>query len=272
MYPLSVGYGAGSRELQGMANVVRALVGNKSDIDGNIDFGCAQDIKPDSEINLSVEQCVLLETNIDHLSPEAMAFACEELLRCDLGATICDGLNAASAAADSEAAASNASGVAASEAAASNASAVADSEAVASNGFVATDKAASAAAKGATGGALDVWQEPIVMKKGRAAWKLCVLVRPGQANAATQSIIRLTATLGVRRRLVERAITPRDIIHIETEFGSVRFKSCLANNPPENWLRPEHDDVARIARERGLPYDDVRRRLHDAALHAIVKS
>jgi uncharacterized protein (TIGR00299 family) protein len=65
MVPQAVGYGAGSRVIPGASNVVRVLAGTRSDLTDEFFF---------------VEGCSLLETNIDHLSPEALAFACEDLL------------------------------------------------------------------------------------------------------------------------------------------------------------------------------------------------
>jgi uncharacterized protein (TIGR00299 family) protein len=70
MTPLAIGYGAGSRDLPGAANVVRIIAGEAASLTGFSE----QD-------GFIVEGCVLLETNIDHLAPEALAFACEELLR-----------------------------------------------------------------------------------------------------------------------------------------------------------------------------------------------
>jgi len=67
--PLALGYGAGTRELPHGVNVVRALLGKAVTTTGGAPEG-----------DFQVEGCVLLESNIDHLSPEALAFACEELL------------------------------------------------------------------------------------------------------------------------------------------------------------------------------------------------
>ena len=69
--PLAVGYGAGTRSIPGAANVVRALAAEPFSLAG---------LSPLPEGDFAIEGCTLLETNIDHLSPEALAFACEELL------------------------------------------------------------------------------------------------------------------------------------------------------------------------------------------------
>ena len=62
--PLHVGYGAGTRDI-GQPNICRLLVGEAS----------ADDLLP-----LTAETTVLLETNVDHITPEAVSYAGEELL------------------------------------------------------------------------------------------------------------------------------------------------------------------------------------------------
>jgi uncharacterized protein (DUF111 family) len=154
---------------------------------------------------------VLLETNIDHLSAEALAFVCEELMNA---------------------------------------------------------------------GALDVWLEPIVMKKGRLASRLSALVSPSPTcQEITERFMALSGSLGVRRRYVERVVAPREIVVYQTRFGPVPFKVARFLDPENpgavsqgfanltalpacadpdysaiTWLRPEHEAVARIAREQGIDY------------------
>ncbi|MBC7226821.1 MAG: nickel pincer cofactor biosynthesis protein LarC [Thermoflexales bacterium] len=105
-------------------------------------------------------------------------------------------------------------------------------------------------------GALDVWFTPVQMKKNRPGVVLSALARPEQADALAAVILRETPTLGVRRRPVERVVAERREVSVETEWGPVRVK--------EKWLggrkvaaSPEYEDCARIARERGIPLQDV---------------
>ena len=63
MVPLVAGYGAGTRDI-GTPNICRLVLG-----------------LPSSEpLPLRTEDIALLETNLDHLAPEAAAFAAEQLL------------------------------------------------------------------------------------------------------------------------------------------------------------------------------------------------
>ncbi len=184
MRPTMVGFGAGTMNLPGAANVVRVIAGEPTELSGSSDDLC-QD--KGLEDGFTVQGCTLLETNIDHLTPEALAFICEELLK---------------------------------------------------------------------EGAFDVWQEPIVMKKGRLAVCLCVLCAATAAQTMSQSISAATGSLGVRSRYVERTIAPRKKVVLETSFGPVPFKVADISSPSESvsWLRPEYEAVAALAREHNLEF------------------
>jgi uncharacterized protein (TIGR00299 family) protein len=217
--PQAVGYGGGSRTIPGAPNVVRALAGMRTglaglrgsvgdagdDVEDGGDSGDGASGTPpptgglggdpDASAESSnkspgfiLESCVLLETNIDHLSPEALAFACEELL---------------------------------------------------------------------AAGALDVWQEPITMKKGRLAVRLCVLASAGGAQGLAERVVTLTGSLGVRSSAVERICVPREVVTEDTRYGAVAFKTALVATPGGSvrLRRPEYEDVARIAREQGLDFN-----------------
>jgi pyridinium-3,5-bisthiocarboxylic acid mononucleotide nickel chelatase len=106
-------------------------------------------------------------------------------------------------------------------------------------------------------GALDVWQTPIVMKKGRAAVALSVMVEPERAERFSTLVMQLTGTLGVRRSLLDRDVAPRFVATVDTRFGAVRVKVTTLGG--KRRVRPEHDDVAAIARREELPYDEVAR-------------
>jgi len=69
--PLAVGYGAGSKNLGEAANVLRALCAQPAPLAG---------LEAGADEQLYIEGVVQLECNLDSLSAEALAFACEELL------------------------------------------------------------------------------------------------------------------------------------------------------------------------------------------------
>jgi pyridinium-3,5-bisthiocarboxylic acid mononucleotide nickel chelatase len=113
-------------------------------------------------------------------------------------------------------------------------------------------------------GALDVWAQPIQMKKSRPGVLLAALVPEALEDAAVSLIMRETTTLGVRRRAVERHICEREISVADTPLGAVRVKRKRWRGE-DLGLAPEYEDCARIARERGVPLREV----YAAALRAL---
>ena len=163
---LGSGYGAGTRDI-GCPNVCRLLLGESAAQEPTLTGG---------------QPVVVLETNIDHLASEELAFAAEELL---------------------------------------------------------------------SAGALDVWQTPIVMKKGRSAVMLSVLALADETAALSARMVELTGSLGVRVVPMQRFVADREVVEVATPWGPARVKTGAGR------VRPEHEDVARIAREHGLSYHDV---------------
>jgi pyridinium-3,5-bisthiocarboxylic acid mononucleotide nickel chelatase len=77
---------------------------------------------------------------------------------------------------------------------------------------------------------------------------LSVLVPASDAVAFSERLIALTGSLGVRRELLERTVAERESRTVETPWGPARVKVGAGR------VRPEHDDIARIASEHSLPY------------------
>jgi uncharacterized protein (DUF111 family) len=105
-------------------------------------------------------------------------------------------------------------------------------------------------------GASDAWITPIVMKKSRPGMILSALCTAEREAALVDIFLRETTTLGLRRREVGKLMLERTIEEFATTFGPVRVKT--------GWLdgralksKPEHDDLRRIATERGLPLREV---------------
>jgi len=183
--PQHIGYGAGTRDI-GQANICRILLG-QLDADAQQMMGIATAATTDT---LNKEETILLETNIDHIAPEAVAFAGEQLL---------------------------------------------------------------------AEGALDVWVTPIAMKKSRAALTLSVLTKLDEAENFAARMMKLTGTLGVRSSIQPRYIAERESMNIDTRWGTVQVKIGAGR------VRPEHEDIARIAREHNLDYAVVLKEITDAA-------
>jgi len=100
-------------------------------------------------------------------------------------------------------------------------------------------------------GALDAWLEPITMKKGRGAYKVCALVESTNREKLTRLLMRETGSLGVRHLPVGRTVAERRVVDVELPYGICRVK--VGSLDGEDFIAaPEYEDAARLARENGL--------------------
>lgn len=171
-----VGTGCGTRGI-GVPNVARLLLGESAAAETGRD------------------QVTLLESNIDHLTPEELAVAAERLRHA---------------------------------------------------------------------GALDVWQTPVVMKKGRAAMVVSVLAETPRASDLADRLMAETGTLGVRVLPCDRRLAERDVTEMSTSLGPARFKVATLPNGSRT-LSVESDDAARIAADHGMAIDVAARMLEAEA-------
>ncbi len=105
-------------------------------------------------------------------------------------------------------------------------------------------------------GALDVYFTPVYMKKNRPGSLLTVLALPEYAEICEVVILKETTTFGVRRSLSKRRILDRQYIVVETAYGPITIKQALAGAKVVRQT-PEYDDVAKAARQHGVPFADV---------------
>ncbi|MBV9867482.1 MAG: nickel pincer cofactor biosynthesis protein LarC [Abitibacteriaceae bacterium] len=111
-------------------------------------------------------------------------------------------------------------------------------------------------------GAVDVWIQPLQMKKNRPASLLGALCPLEAQPAVIATMLRETTTLGVRVQEVSRAALPRKIKEVETKFGTVHVK--IASWPERHLWRatPEYADVEHLAAQHKVPLREV----YEAAL------
>jgi uncharacterized protein (TIGR00299 family) protein len=100
-------------------------------------------------------------------------------------------------------------------------------------------------------GAHDAWLTPIVMKKGRPAHTVSVLVDPALGGQLAEVLRRETGTLGVRGTTLERWPSARTTDEVEVLGQTVRVKVGADR------VKIEHDDAARAARHTGIPLREV---------------
>ncbi len=157
-----IGYGAGKARFESVPNLLRAVVG---------------------EVEGSVGEVELLETNVDDAPGEILGAATEKLLEA---------------------------------------------------------------------GALDAWLEPIFMKRGRGAYKVCVLANSEDRDRLARILMRETGALGVRHRGVGRTVAERRRVEVELPYGTCLVK--VGSIDGEDFVAaPEYEDVSRLSGKSGLP-------------------
>jgi uncharacterized protein (TIGR00299 family) protein len=115
-------------------------------------------------------------------------------------------------------------------------------------------------------GALDAWLEPIIMKKGRGAYKVCALLKGTDREQHARLLMRETGSLGVRYLRVERTVAERRIVEVDLPYGKCRAK--IGSLDGKVFVAaPEYDDALRLARKNGLSllrvYADARTALQE---------
>ena len=113
-------------------------------------------------------------------------------------------------------------------------------------------------------GALDVWTEAITMKKSRPAVKLCVLVRGRDRKFMAETIFSYTTTIGIREQKWDRYTLRRCEQKQETPLGQMNVKFVSGWGTVR--AKYEYEDLARIARERGMSLAEVKTVLGAARL------
>lgn len=101
-------------------------------------------------------------------------------------------------------------------------------------------------------GASDAWLVPILMKKGRPAHTLCVLVHPSHVGPVRDLIMEQTSTIGVRQTDYRKFAAPRAWVRITVAGGSVLIKLAHTAGIIRQ-ATPEFDDVVAVAAARGVP-------------------
>jgi hypothetical protein len=161
----AVGYGAGTKDLDGQANVLRVLLGEPA-VD-QVAMGSS----------VQSDRVVVLESNIDDSTPQQLADCVDRLLRA---------------------------------------------------------------------GALDVFQTPCTMKKGRAGVLLSAIAPSSRVGLLEHIIFENSSSIGIRRYTVDRHKLAREATTVETRFGPVRGKVVLLPSGSSRFS-VEDDDARSLA-------------------------
>jgi pyridinium-3,5-bisthiocarboxylic acid mononucleotide nickel chelatase len=112
-------------------------------------------------------------------------------------------------------------------------------------------------------GAVEVFTQPITLKKSRSGFLLTVLCPVALLPTCEELLFRETTTLGIRRRFQERRILKREIQTVVTSYGQIRLKiGYYQSSDRPLTVQPEYEDCAAIARKTGMPW----REIHQTAI------
>ena len=105
-------------------------------------------------------------------------------------------------------------------------------------------------------GALDVWLTPVIMKRSRPGVVLTALCEPGRVADLSRLLFEESSTIGVRWTAYQRSRLEREMVRLDTAYGSVTFKVSRLEGRVVT-VTPEFEEVRRIARDRSLPVREV---------------
>jgi hypothetical protein len=105
-------------------------------------------------------------------------------------------------------------------------------------------------------GALDIFCQPVQMKKNRTGTQVTVLCRPEMVEELADFLFRETTTIGLRWRIDNRIKAKREIIKVKTRFGEIDCKVAKLGDRILNFT-PEYDTCRKIAAEQRIPLKSV---------------
>jgi uncharacterized protein (TIGR00299 family) protein len=111
--------------------------------------------------------------------------------------------------------------------------------------------------------AVDAWITPIIMKKGRPAFLLSALCTEANKIAVEDVVFAETSSIGVRWQQIRRTVAERNMVPVQTEWGTVGIKVAERGGQVIN-VAPEFGDCRHLAEQSGAPL----KKIYQAALQA----
>lgn len=105
-------------------------------------------------------------------------------------------------------------------------------------------------------GALDITCASIQMKKNRPGLEISILCAPERAELLAQLLFEETTTIGLRIHEAGRLVLAREIVNVDTPYGTVRVKVARRAGKVMN-VAPEFEDCQRLAAEKSVPLKEV---------------
>lgn len=113
-------------------------------------------------------------------------------------------------------------------------------------------------------GALDVYFQPVQMKKNRPGVLLSVICDTGDAEKLSDLVLTHTSAFGVRQTTATRVKLRREIKSVSTPYGPVEVKLGYRGDTLVQ-VAPEYESARKIAAEKNVPLQKV----YDAARASI---
>lgn len=108
-------------------------------------------------------------------------------------------------------------------------------------------------------GALDVYMQPIYMKKNRPGTMLCALCKQDRYEVVKQAYFTHTTTLGIREKVIDRTVLPRILDQVSTPYGSLGYKRAGSH------ISAEFEDAAAVAQKHQKPLREIMRMVESQA-------
>lgn len=114
-------------------------------------------------------------------------------------------------------------------------------------------------------GAMDVFLQPIQMKKNRPAVTLSVQIHPSQLEKFTTLVLKETTTIGIRVYPVTKYMLPYQVVTVDTPWGKAKVKIVEAGGVYQT-VSPEYEDCRRLAEAENVPLKEVYEEVKKQAL------
>ena len=109
------------------------------------------------------------------------------------------------------------------------------------------------------GGAREVYTVPIGMKKSRPGILIRVICTEQDREKIICLLFKYTTTIGIREYLTRRYVLERETETLQTPYGEIRRKVSYGYGVTRT--KYEYDDLSRIAAEKNVSIDEVRKLL-----------
>ena len=105
-------------------------------------------------------------------------------------------------------------------------------------------------------GALEVYYEQVIMKRGRPGVVLNVLAKRDKIDEIAENIFLNTSSIGIRYYEADRFELAREIKEVKTSYGKVKMKETTLPGDRKR-IKPESRDIIEIAERENISSIDI---------------